>query len=82
MTKKDLQIFAGLIVTESKIPKQAKLQMLEWIQHEASKVDLMGFLMDGRIQHFDDSVEQVVMDRFEIHESKERVKSFKERRAE
>lgn len=73
MTKKELQIFAGLIVTESRLPKQAKLQMLEWIQHEASKVDLMGFLMDGRIQHFNEDVEQVVIDRFLVSEAGGRV---------
>jgi hypothetical protein len=74
---KKLKIFAGLIVTESKLPKQAKLQMLEWIKGEASKVDIMGFLMDGKIQHFDESVEQVVIDRFSVHEAGGRVAKFR-----
>ena len=73
MTKYDLQMFAGLIVTESKLPKQAKLQMLEWLQNEASKVDIMGFLMDGRIQHFDENIEKVVIDRFMVHEALKRI---------
>ena len=73
MNKYDLQIFAGLVVIESKLGKEAKLQILEWLQNEASKVDLMGFLMDGRIKHFDENSEQVVIDRFEVHEAGGRV---------
>jgi hypothetical protein len=69
MDKKDLQLFAGAVVTESKLPKQSKLQMLEWIKNEASKVDLMGFLMDGRIRRIDEDSKQVVIDRFKISEA-------------
>lgn len=73
MTKKELQIITGLIVTESKIDKEGKLQILDWLQNEASKVDIMGFLMDGRIKHFDESVEQIVIDRFAVHEAGGRI---------
>jgi len=73
MTKKELQIFSIAVVTESQLPKQAKLQILEWLQHEASKIDIMGFLMDGRIRHFDEDTQQIVVDRFMISEAGGRI---------
>jgi hypothetical protein len=67
MTKYDLQIFSGSIVTESKLSKPAKLQMLTWLQHEATEAQLKAFILDGSITKLDKQAEQIVNDRFENH---------------
>jgi len=71
MNTVDLKILAGAVIVECKLDKQSKGQLLEWIQNEASKVDVMGFLLDGRVQHFEGYSEQIVVDRFEAHELSE-----------
>ena len=76
MDKKDLQLFAGRVVTVSKLPKQAKLQMLEWLQNEASKIDIMSFLMDGKIQHIQKESESIVVDRFKANKLSDKIKTF------
>jgi hypothetical protein len=73
MNTKQLKIVAGAIVTESNVDKQSKLQILNWIQHEASEVDVMAFLMDGKIQHIKEEAEQVVRDRFATNKLSEGV---------
>ena len=60
-----LTIIAGSIVTESKLSKPAKLQMLTWLENEATEAQLKAFLMDGAIIQLDEQAEQIVNDRFE-----------------
>jgi len=62
-----LTIIAGSIVTESKLSKPAKLQMLTWLENEATEAQLKAFLMDGAIIQLDEQAEQIVNDRFETH---------------
>ncbi|MBY9000880.1 MAG: hypothetical protein KGD64_08210 [Candidatus Heimdallarchaeota archaeon] len=69
----ELKLLAGAIVVESKLDKKSKGQLLEWIQNEASKIDTMGFLLDGRVRHFKGDSEQIVIDRFEISEAGGRI---------
>ena len=77
MNTVELKILAGTVVKESKLDKQSKLQLLEWLQNEASEVDVMGFLLDGRIKHFDGDAEQIVIDRFKVSEKIEKLKTVK-----
>jgi hypothetical protein len=77
MTKYDLQIFSGSIVTESKLSKPAKLQMLTWLEHEATEAQLKAFILDGSITKLDKQAEQIVNDRFSVHEAGGRVAKFR-----
>jgi len=63
---KQLRIVAGAIVTESKLSKGAKLQLLNFIQTEASDVQVKALLLDGKIlPKISPLEEQVINDRFE-----------------
>lgn len=67
MDKTYLQLTAGRIVVESKLSKPAKLQLLNWVQSEATTFQIKAFLMDGKIVQLDEHAEQIVEDRFEQH---------------
>ena len=62
----DLKIFCGKVIVDSKLSKQAKLQLLNYVQHEADETQLKLFLLDGKIDRVteDDAVE-IINDRFE-----------------
>lgn len=64
MNADNLKIFCGKIVTETKLSKEAKLQLLTFIQHEATKHQLMAFMLDGKITKLDEHAEKIVEDRF------------------
>ncbi len=64
MSSKKLKIFAGSIVVESKLSKATKLQLLNFIQKEATNYQVMVLLLDGKIVELDKQAEQVVGDRF------------------
>ncbi|MCK5601524.1 hypothetical protein KAR91_06645 [Candidatus Pacearchaeota archaeon] len=64
MKKSELQLFLGKSVTESKMSKQTKLQLLNFIQHEASTVQLMVLALDGKITRVDSQAAKVIEDRF------------------
>ena len=65
MKKLDLQIQCGSYVTESKMSKSAKLQLLNFIQKEATEEQLMSLYLDGKIVKLDEQAKEVVRDRFE-----------------
>jgi hypothetical protein len=65
---KELRVFAGQIVVESKMSKAAKLQMLNFIKEEATDAQIKALLMDGKIVKLDEQAEEIVNDRFENHE--------------
>jgi hypothetical protein len=69
MESKDLKITAGSFIVESELSKPSKLQMLKFIQHEASDHQLMALLLDGEIVELDEQAEQIVEDRFNIFET-------------
>lgn len=71
MNKQDLQIFLGWTITESKMSGPAKLQMLEFIQHEADLHQLMAVAMDGKIVKLDEQAKQIVEDRFKVYHLQE-----------
>lgn len=64
---KQLRIIAGGIVTESKLSKQAKTQMINFIQKEATDAQVKALLMDGNIVQLDEQAEEIVNSRFELH---------------
>ena len=68
METKDLKLTSASYVMESEISKPAKLQMLNFIQNEATEHQLMALLLDGEIVDLDEQAEQVVEDRFLVSE--------------
>jgi len=66
MDKKDLQLFAGRVVVESKISKPAKLQLLNWLQNEATEAQIKSMLLDGEpFAKLDEQSIEIVNKRFE-----------------
>ena len=68
MDLKKLKIFAGSVITKSKLSKGAKLQLLNFVQNEATNYQVMALLLDGKIVVLDKQAEQVVEDRFKVYE--------------
>ncbi len=64
MDKTELQIFIGKRVVESKMSKDAKLQMLKFIQNEAEDYQLKAMALDGGIVTLDEQSQHIVEDRF------------------
>lgn len=71
-----LRILAGSIVTESKLSKPAKLQLLQFIQKEATVAQIKVLLMDGEIINLDKQAEEIVSARFEASGAGDRVKAL------
>ncbi len=68
---KQLRLIAGAIVTESKLSKGAKLQLLNFIQNEATDIQVKALLLDGEIlTNIDKQTEQIINDRFKLKENK------------
>lgn len=72
MDKKDLQLYTGSTIINSAMTKQAKLQMINFIQHEASESQLMALVLDGRIVKLDEQAKEIVKDRFESYMNQEK----------
>jgi hypothetical protein len=65
MKKTDLQIYIGEKIIHSKLSKEAKLQLLTYVQHEADIHQLMALKLDGKIIKIeDDSTRQIIEARF------------------
>jgi len=66
-----LRIIAGAIVTESKLSKGAKLQLLKFIQKEATETQLKSLLLDGKIlTKIDKQTKNIINSRFENFSSR------------
>lgn len=70
---KYLRLFVGQVVVESKLSKEAKLQMLNFIKEEASDAQIKALLLDGKIVHLDEQAEEIVNERFDVSEAGGRV---------
>jgi len=68
METNTLKILAGDIVTKSELTRPAKLQLLNWLQNEATEVQIKAMLLDGQIVHLDEQAEEIVNIRFNIYE--------------
>lgn len=64
MNSKDLKIVAGSFITESKLTKESKKQLLNFIQHEACDHQIMALMLDGKIAKLDEQSKQIVEERF------------------
>lgn len=64
MNSKDLKIVAGSFITESKLTKESKKQLLNFIQHEACDHQVMALMLDGKITKLDEQSKQIVEERF------------------
>jgi len=69
MNINDLKLNAAGFVVDSKMSKPAKLQMLKFIQHEATEEQLMVILLDGKIEVLDEQASEIVRDRFAVNEA-------------
>ncbi len=63
METKDLKLTAATYVVETDLSKPSKLQLLNFIQHEANDHQLMALLLDGEIVELDEQAKQIVEDR-------------------
>jgi len=61
---RDLRIFAGSIITDSKLTKAAKLQMLSFVEGQATDEQIMVFILDGKIIKLDEQSAELAKDRF------------------
>lgn len=78
---KQLRLVAGAIVTESKMSKGAKLQLLNFIQTEATDIQIKALLLDGEIlTNIDEQTKEIINSRFtnlmSIKKIDEKVKKF------
>jgi len=85
METNTLKILAGDIVTGSEMSKSAKLQLLNWLQNEATEVQIKALLLDGKmVIDLDEQAEEIVNSRFELSETdgqlKKSIASFKKAR--
>jgi len=64
---KELRLVAASIVTNSKIHKEGKLQLLNFIKEQASDAQVKALLLDGKIVSLDKQSENVINDRFKNH---------------
>jgi len=68
METNTLKILAGDIVTQSTMTKASKLQLLNWLQSEATEVQIKVMLLDGEpFVELDEQAEEIVNARFEQH---------------
>ena len=60
----NLKITAGQIVTESKLTRPAKKQLINFIEKEASDHQLMALLLDGEVTQVNDESKEILEQRF------------------
>jgi len=68
MDSKELKILTGSVITKSKLSKAARLQLLNFVESEATDYQVMALLLDGKILILDEQAEQIVEDRFKVYE--------------
>jgi len=60
----ELKLFAAESVVGSRLSKAAKLQLINFIEHDASDAQIKALIMDGKVTQLDELAEQVVHDRW------------------
>jgi len=71
---KELQLIAASVVSESELSKGAKLQLIKFIQYEATDVQVKAILLDGKIlTNIDEQTAEIINDRFAVSEAGGRV---------
>ena len=66
---KQLRLITAEMILSSDLPKQAKIQMLNFVKEEATDAQVKALLMDGKIIPLDEISEEVVNARFELSEA-------------
>ena len=62
------KVAAETIVTNSSLSRSSKLQLLNFVENEATEYQVMAFLLDGTIVQLDEQAENIVEDRFNCSE--------------
>ena len=68
MNKQSLQFLTGAIITESKMPKDSKKQLLNFVEGEATEHQLMSMLLDGEVKPVSEDEKDLIEDRFTSNE--------------
>lgn len=64
MDKNTLKILAGEFIIESKVKKDAKLQLVRFVKNEADESQLKSLILDGEITTLSKQAKAVLNDRF------------------
>jgi hypothetical protein len=75
MDKKKLQLYSIYLVSESSKSKQTKIQLLRFIENEATEHQLMSFILDGQIIKIDELSKQIIEDRLKASNVIKEIKS-------
>lgn len=65
----NIKILAGRIVMESQLSNPSKLQLLNFLQYEATIPQVKAFILDGEIVKLDEQAIEIVNDRFALSEA-------------
>lgn len=60
-----LRVMAAFMIKESDLTRAAKLQLMNFLENEATDAQVMALLLDGEVQALDEMAEQVVYDRWD-----------------
>jgi len=76
--EKELKLMAAYMVKESALTKGAKLQLLKFIQNEASDIQIKGLLLDGEILgDLDEQATEILEQRFSVSEAGGRIATMR-----
>ena len=73
--EKYIKLFTGKIITESRLNKDTKIQLLNHVK-ESNIYDVLSLLLDGKIQYVHNDQKPVVLKRFKESELPNKVKHF------
>ncbi len=73
MDSKSLKIGAGVLITDSELSKDSKIQLLNFIQSEATDEQVMALMMDGKIISLDEQSGEIIRDRWEASDMDEKI---------
>lgn len=60
----ELKLFAAESVRDSKMTTAAKLQLMNFIEQDATDAQIKALIMDGKVTQLDELAEQIVHDRW------------------
>jgi len=72
----ELRLIAAEVVSESSLSKEAKIQLLNFIQYEATIPQIKVLLMDGKVSMLDEHAEQIAEDRWNALLSESKAKQL------
>jgi len=61
----ELRVTAAYYIKESGMSKAAKLQLMNFLENEATDAQVMALILDGKICRLDEMAEEVVYDRWD-----------------